>query len=481
MQKKYTYGILVLLAGFFSACSKDFLDQRPDQSTETERAITDLPGLRAAINGVYSLMQNENYYGRTMPLLPDLRSDNGFISVINSNRYRNQDQYIVTANDQYTTDSWNQLYAVVANANMVITKGPRISLLPSAADSTEAKQIVAEAYALRALVFFDIARMFAQPYNYTPGATHMGIPIVTVTNVDSVQSPSRSSMKDTYAQIISDLTAAISGFEGSKSTEFSSGRINIYSAKALLSRILLYKEDWQGAARYAGDVIQSNKYALLPNEKLVSDFKITNNNETVFEIINTAVDNRNTDGLSYMFSQDGYGDVLATNNIYNIYQATDVRRNFLQKGKRSGNGGEDPANIITKYKDVSTFTESIKVMRLAELYLIHAEAAAHLGSTAEAQADLDVVTQRADHNAPPVTATGPALLDAILLERRKELAFEGHRLFDLIRTKRSFTKFLASDKTIPVSWPSTKVILPIPQRELDANPNIRNQQNEGYN
>jgi starch-binding outer membrane protein, SusD/RagB family len=480
MQKKYTYGIMILLAGLLGACSKDFLELKPDQSTETGKAIKDLPGLRAAISGVYSLMQNANYYGRTLPLLPDLRSDNGFISVINTNRYRNQDQYIVTANDVYTTDSWNALYAVVANANMVIMKGPSITLLPSATDSTEAKQIVAEAYAVRAQVFFDLSRMYAQPYNFTPDASHMGIPIVTVTNVDSVQAPSRSSMKDTYAQIISDLTTAIRKFEESRSTVFSSGRINAYSAKALLARVLLYKEDWAGAARQADAVIKSNKYVLLTGDKLVSDFKITGNSETVFEIINTPVDNAGTDGLGYMFNQDGYGDVLATNNVFNIYATGDVRRNFLQRSKRAGSGGENPANVITKYSDVTTFSEGIKVMRLAELYLIRAEALAHLEKAPEAQADLNVVAQRADRNALPVTATGQALLEAILLERRKELAFEGHRLFDLTRTKQSFTKFLASEKTIRVAWPSTKVILPIPQRELDANPNIRNQQNEGY-
>jgi hypothetical protein len=481
MQKSYRYTIIILLTGLLGACSKDFLQLKPDSSTETGRTIRDLPGLRAAISGVYSLMQNENYYGRTMPLLPDLRSDNGFISVINSNRYRNQDQYIVTSNDVYTTDSWNQLFAVIANANMVISKGPHISLLPSVTDSIEAKQIVAEAYALRAQVFFDLSRMYSQPYNYTRDALHMGIPIVTITNVDAVQSPSRSSMKDTYAQIITDLTTAIQQFQESKSTAFTTGRINIYSAKALLSRILLYKEDWVGAATLADQVIKSNKYLLMTNDKLVSDFKITGNNETVFEVINTPIDNIGTDGLGNMFNQDGYGDILASNNVYNIYAPGDVRRNFLTKSKRAGNGGEDPANVISKYNDVTTFSESIKVIRLAELYLIRAEARAHLGEAPGAQADLFVVAQRADRNALPVTVTGQALLDAILLERRKELAFEGHRLFDLIRTKRSFTKYLASDKTIQVVWPSTKVILPIPQRELDANPNIRNQQNEGYN
>ncbi|MEC5144515.1 RagB/SusD family nutrient uptake outer membrane protein [Chitinophaga sp. 212800010-3] len=480
MRKRYTY-LLVLTAGLFGSCAKDFLNQRPDQSTETKNAIKDLPGLRAAINGVYSLMQSENYYGRTVTLLPDLRSDNAFISIINSNRYRNHDQYILTANDQYTADSWNTLYSVVANANMVIAKGPGVSLSPSSTDSVEARKIVAEAYAIRGLALFDIARMFAQPLNYTAGGTHMGIPVVTQVNIDSVQSPSRSNIKDTYVQIVNDFNTAISKFAQSGSTAFTSGRINIYAAMALLSRVLLYREDWAGAAAEAGAVINANQYTLLAGNKLVSDFKITGNSETVFEIVNTPVDNRNTDFISYMFSQDGYGDVLATNDLYNSYTAQDVRRNFLKIGKRAVNGGENPANIITKYSDVSTFTESVKVMRLAEVYLIRAEALAHLERISEAQADLDIVAQRADPAAPPATATGQALLDAILLERRKELAFEGHRLYDLNRTKRSFTKYLASDKTIQVVWPSTKVILPIPQRELDANPNIRNQQNEGYN
>ncbi|MFY0256199.1 RagB/SusD family nutrient uptake outer membrane protein [Chitinophaga sp. 30R24] len=481
MQLKGKYSVMMLLAVLLGACGKGFLKQQPDQSTETNRAIRDLPGLRAAINGVYSLMQSESYYGRTMSLLPDLESDNSFISVINSNRYRNQDQYIVTANDTYTADTWNQLFRVVANANMVIMKGPYVSLLPSLTDSLEAVRIVAEAYAVRALAFFDLARLYAQPYNYTVTATHMGIPIVTVTDINAVQSPSRSNMKDTYTQITRDLTMAIERFQASRNTVFSSGHFNLYATKALLARVLLYKEDWAGAAAFADDVIRSNVYALLPNDKLVSNFKITGNGETVFEVINTTVDNRNTDALSYMFSQDGYGDILATDNLYNIYAPGDVRQNFLKKGKRSGNGGEDPANIITKYSDVTTFTESIKVMRLSELYLIRAEALAHLNREEEARADVNTIAMRSDSSALPVTASGQALLDAILLERCKELAFEGHRLFDLTRTKRSFTKYLASEKNISVVYPSTKVILPIPQRELDANPNIRNQQNEGYN
>ncbi|SKA43098.1 SusD family protein [Chitinophaga eiseniae] len=481
MLQRYKHIAWVLVTALVTGCSKDFLHQDPAAATETRHAIKDLAGLRAAINGVYSLMQNENYYGRTMLLLPDLRGDNEYISVLNSNRYRNLDQYIVTANDTYITDTWNQLYAVVANANMVIQKGPAVALAPSVADSTEAMQIVAEAYAVRGLVFFDIARLYAQAYNYTPDASHMGIPLAIFTDIEEVQSPSRSSVKDTYAQIIRDLRQSIRLFSDSRSTAFSSGRINAYSVKALLARVLLYKGDWEGAEITAGQVISSGKYELLPTDKAVSDFNQAGNSETIFEVINTSVDNRSTDALSAMFNQTAYGDVLATDDLRNVYNEKDVRLGFIKRDKRAGNGGENPANIITKYKDVTTFAESIKVMRLAELYLIRAEALGRLGREGDARQALNSIVLRANPGTAPVTASGKALLDAIALERRKELAFEGHRLFDLARTGTPFVKFLASDRTISVALPGPKIILPIPQRELDANPNIRHQQNEGYN
>ncbi|WP_212004291.1 RagB/SusD family nutrient uptake outer membrane protein [Chitinophaga sp. HK235] len=481
MLQRYKHIAWMLIATLVASCSKDFLNQDPQSATETRHTIKDLAGLQAAINGVYSLMQNENYYGRTMLLLPDLRADNEYVSVVNSNRYRNLDQYIVTANDVYITDAWNLLYRVVANANMVIQKGPSVSLLPFAADSSEAGQIVAEAYALRGLVFFDLVRLYAQAYNYTPDASHMGIPLATTTNIEEVQSPSRSSVKDTYTQIISDLNKAISLFQESKSPAFSSGRLNILSVKALLARVLLYKGDWVAAEAAASFVISTGKYTLLPGDKLVSDFSQTGNSETIFEIINTPTDNLSTDALSYMFSQMGYGDVLATDDIWKIYNEKDARLGFIKRDRRAGTGGENPANIVTKYRDVATFAEGIKVMRLAELYLIRAEALAHLGRDADAQQALNDIVRRANPGAAPVMATGQALLDAIALERRKELAFEGHRLFDLARTGAPFIKYLANNKTISVALPGPKIILPIPQRELDANPNIRHQQNEGYN
>lgn len=483
MFKEYTSRLsAALLTGLFitgiTACSKDFLETKSEQSAEIKNAIKDLPTLRAAVTGVYSLLQSETYYGRTYSLLPDLMSDNEFISVVNSNRYRNQDQYITTANDAAAADTWNQLYAVVANCNLIIQKGPGITLNQVTSDTTEARQLVAEAHSLRAMAFFDLCRFYAQPYNFTANASHWGVPIVTTTDPDNPQSPARNTVQQSYAQIISDLSKASEGF-GSKSTGAHAGRFNLHAARALLSRVMLYKGDWKGADSVASLVIRDGKYKLLERDKLVNDFKLANNGETILEVVNNATDNRGTASLAYFYDQlVGYGDAIASKELYDRYDSADVRKSFMRIGKRTGSGGENPAVLIMKYKDPQT--ENIKLIRLSEIFLIRAEALARLGNTTAAQADVTRIANRADTLVKAITATGDALISAILLEKRKELAFEGHRLFDLTRNKLSFTKYLGGDEKKDITYPADKTIQPIPQRELDANTAIRDQQNKGY-
>src|SRR5690606_35943942 len=145
---------------------------------------------------------------------------------------------------------------------------------------------------------------------------------------------------------------------------------------------------------------------------------------SIFEIINSAIDRPSTDGIGYFFEQAGYGDGLATKDLYDIYSSTDVRKSLIQQGVRPS--AENPAYFVLKYPNgYVTMDDNIKVMRLSEVYLIRAEARAELALTdnsytAGAQADLNVIVQRADLNAADFSQTGPALIDRILVERRKE-------------------------------------------------------------
>ncbi|WP_109697223.1 RagB/SusD family nutrient uptake outer membrane protein [Chitinophaga deserti] len=474
--------IYALLAGtvLLASCSKDFLTLEPRQNTEVSVAIKDLQGMRAAVNGLYSALQSANYYGRTASVLPDLQSDNAHISTNYSNRYSNQDTYTTTANDGMASGLWNSLYITVANANLLIEKGTALQL--PAADTAEQRSILGQAYALRGLAYFDLARYFCQPYNFTADASHMGAPIVlkTATEKAGIVAPPRSTVKQTYDRIIEDLDSAVSKLNRTTSVSVRA-KFNVYAAKALLARVYLYKGEWAKVVPLCTDVLAagSSRYSLIPASTMLGDFLKQNNPEVILEVANTATDNNSTDWLGYFYDQGGYGDMLSTAGLYNIYSATDARRGFITKGSRSS--GENPAYIVGKY--TRKFEENVKLIRLAEIYLTRAEAYAQLGESDKAIADANVVIARADSDPAALldaALTGTPLVEAVLLERRKELAFEGQRLFDLTRYKKDFVKIRRGGNTINVKYPENRTIQPIPQRELDANAGLKGQQNPGY-
>ncbi|RAJ00497.1 SusD-like starch-binding protein associating with outer membrane [Chitinophaga skermanii] len=476
--KKLLY--ICTLSGLFltTACSKDFLDTNPQQNTDADMVIKDIASTRAAINGIYSLMQNLNNYGRTTILLPDIMSDNAFISKKNQNRYLSYDQYITTESESYAAGQWNQLYRVIANTNLLIAKA-EANTYPSS-DSAEVQHIIGEAYALRALAHFNLVRFYALPYNATPTADHLGVPVVTknATSKEGIISPKRNTVKEVYTQIISDFNTAMQrmprtpvGFKASMR-----GKMGYYGTKALLARVQLYREDYVAADSLANDVITKGGFALITRDKLIDDSKKQNSTESIFEIQFNTLDNLGSDALVNIYWQSGsYGDALSTEDLFNAYTATDIRKTFITKGKRSG--GENPAWLVTKYTNNTNFEEPSRVIRLAEVYLIRAEARAHTGKEALALADLNTIAARGDDKLVPYDVVGTALTDAILNERRKELAFEGHRLFDLTRTKKSFTKY-RSATTIAINYPNGRTILPIPQAEMKANTNM--EQNDAY-
>lgn len=478
------YAVLVVMT--VSACKKEFLEIDPQGNTPVSMVVVDLPSTKAAVMGTYGLLQNEAYYGRSMVILPEVLSDNLYISRRNSNRYVSYDQYITTANDGTAASSWNYLYRTVVNANIIISKGEQLVVPES--QTAEMKHLIGEAYTLRALANFDLLRLYALPYNATADASHIGIPVVikSGTSKEDVINPKRNTVKEGYTQVVADLQKAIALLPAAAPVGFSAsnrGRIAHYAAKALLARVYLYMEDWVNAEAMATEVIDIKKYTLLTNANYVSgatNFRTQNNSEGIFEVQYTATNNLSTNSLvAFLLQGASYGDGLATDDLYNKYTATDVRRGFMAKGKRATSGGEDPAVIINKYNNNSTYEEGVKVIRLSEVYLIRAEARAKQpGKDALAAADLDVVAKRADVSKPTTTETGAALQALILLENRKEFAFEGHRLFDLTRNKQSFTKYRTDGITIPIASTSLRTILPIPLAEMNANTNM--DQNEAY-
>ena len=271
-----------------SACSSDFLDIDPEQNVPSENAVVDIKTLQTAVNGVYSKLQSDAYYGRSMYVIPELMADNLYLSSRNTGRYLDFDNFIVNEENTYVEDTWNAIYEVVANATKVIDGGEKLEATTTE-QQNEINQLIGEVYAIRALAHFDLARLFAQPYNFTAAADHLGIPLVN-TSTDENISPSRNTVSEVYAQINSDLNMAISNLTSTNND----GRFTNYAAKALAARVAIYQDNYSNAIKYSSEVIEKGGYSLVSNENYSDIWASEFNSESIFEIINTIADNEGT-------------------------------------------------------------------------------------------------------------------------------------------------------------------------------------------
>jgi hypothetical protein len=472
MMKRYlSFICAALLILLVNGCTKQFLTENPYSSVSASEAIRNTSDMNAAVNGMYAGMRSANLYGRTLPIIGDLMADNIYISSSNSGRYLSQWQYSITISDPFVDGTWADAYTVILRANNIIN-----TVL---ADTTgTVSQLKGQAYAVRALMYFELVRQFAKPY--TVDSTATGVPIIL--RYDPNAKPSRATVSQVYAQILSDLHIAVSQIsDNGQSTAY----INHFGAEALLARVCQFMGNWQSAQNYAADVVTNGGYTLTTSDQLqaywAGTVPRTDGVETIFEIEYDKVDNLFTDALDNFYSQDGYGDALCTNGLYQSYSPTDARQSLIYGGTRAG----DSVWIVNKYPNASNpnGTDNTKVIRLAEVMLILAEAYHQNGNDQAALITLNQLAQDRDPAFSGYTDTGDSLQTDILNERRKELAFEGFRFWDFIRLNLDITREANSQEypgqtplTIPAA--DTRRQMPIPQVETDANPNIV--QNPGY-
>ncbi|WP_299435993.1 RagB/SusD family nutrient uptake outer membrane protein [uncultured Aquimarina sp.] len=467
MQKNIYIIIITLFVFTFIAC-EDTLEQRLSDSVDVNEAIVDINSLNLAANGAYSVFASSNHYNRSVLLLPEIMSDNAFIDAFdNTGRYLDYDSYTVNANDNFVNPLWNNLTSIIANTSIIIQKANEITYPETVQE--DADQYIGEMYALRALAFHNFQLLFAQPYNFTSDASHLGVPIPDfelLGDGGNIQEPSRSTTAEVYTQIVSDLEIAIDLMRA-ESFPF---RMDVYAAKALLARVYLHMENWTEARDMANDVIENSGNGLLTNQEYVASWGLDSNSETLFAIVNNETDNSGTSSIGYFYLT--YKDAFATDNFKNTLNDTDVRKELYP--------ADGSVNLVTKFPRNNVQDDNIQVLRLSEMYLIKAEAHAQLTEEIESREALDLIIQRADPMASPSAESGQALLDKVILERRKELAYEGFRLYDLTRYGITFNKFRQDADPIMITAPEDRTILPIPIDEINVNPNLAGQQNPGY-
>ncbi|MBO6622285.1 MAG: RagB/SusD family nutrient uptake outer membrane protein [Balneola sp.] len=470
IKKLYIVLVAVIITGF--ACKESFLNVNPQQSVADNEAIETIGDYESSVTGVYNWLSDSDYYGRYFILVPDVMSDD-VKQNSQANRAKEYAEYVAFEEHFITQNMWETIYAGIGAANAIINN-PRPEGIPSALDD-ELDQFIGEAYALRGLMYFDLVRLYGQHYCYTADASHLGVPIVLET--DTFSEPERNTVSEVYAQIISDMTEGMNRM-GNSPRNGNTSTLSAWSVKALLARVYLHMGDFPNARIMANDVIENGPYTLVDNAGYAAAWTNDYSSESIFEISMTETDNRGSDALGRMYIEEGYGDYLPSNELYDLIPDGDARQSWFQVDNNLAN--EFAPFRLVKYPSTTGDNNTI-VSRLSEMYLIRAEAAAMNNDDLDAQDDVTTIRQRGLPTEPAVTETGAALMDEIRLERRIELAYEGHRLWDLMRWQENMVRDECTS-TVPaactVNYPNDRFVLPIPANEQDANPNM--QPNPGY-
>jgi hypothetical protein len=443
--KKITYFLMTILA--LTSCVK-VLDVDPSQSISPEEALKDKTGIQRAITGSYSVLQYVGSYGRYQVIVSDLAADN-LDWIATSVDYSEIDANDINAGNSIIDGIWTANYDGINRVNNVLYKLPEIT------DATQAEKDVfeGEALFLRALFHFNLANFFG------------GVPIKTMPTLDlSNVDQAKNSLDEVYLQVIDDLKIAVEKLPAT----VEAGRASAYSATALLARVYLTQFHSTGnpematkAIAMADSVISRGGFILAPN---YADLFNGNNTEPIFQVV---FDAQNYNRLAQNFFP------ISLSGLYIIAPSPDFMTSFdsIDSVRFQNSALTDSLDkpYCFKYRDIVTGTDRVMVLRLAEMYLIKAEALAYTdGNIADIQTNINVIRTRA--GLPNTEAsTIPLLKFAIENERRYEFAFEGQRWQDLVRTKRA----------VPLLGISQEATLfPIPLSEMQTNKKMT--QNDGY-
>lgn len=482
--------ILTVLGIMLLASCEDFLDVKPSYAAAAETSITNANDAKVAINGLMSKMTSSSYYGRNFVIYGDAKG--GDLAVRSQGRGLD---YYYSFNHSATTGTgegfWTQIYHNILQANNIIMN---IEKIEEAGDGTTTlSEYKGQALTARALMYFDIVRLYGKPYNMDKAS--YGVPLV-LEPLDASDQPTRASVEEVYTQIVKDLNDAAPLL----SKSVLKGFLNYYANKALQAKVNLFMDKYTEALAAAEEVILTTKYSLYANDEWVDSWSSEFGSESIFELaIYPAEGDLGSASLGYYLLRLNIVSGAAGWFMASDYflarlgeDPTDIRWGIMDydetSNTRFGSCLKYTGVDLKGDKGSSASAVNVKVIRLSEIYLLAAEAALKLPAPdpAKAATYLNAVRKRAPALAPATDVT--ISMDMIVDERSKELFAEGQRFFDLIRLNRSIEfndDFIDPQVQIPhrtkiIDRTFNKIILPISKTEMNANPAIAEQQNDGY-
>lgn len=491
-----------ILAASLSSCVNDWLDVAPSDGTDADAALTSSSDLDAARTGMYKALKGNSsfvdYYGQQFFVYGDVHAgdDYQYNNIGGSNRasFYYDMNYQTASEFNTSTVSWQSPYVVIGRANRIIAAAEGGKLSDAVEAKAKIEQYAAESKVLRALAHFDLVRIYGKPYTEDQGAS-LGVPLVTGV-LESNAKPARSTVAEVYTQVVKDLTEAISS--NALATETKPGYVSVWGAKAILSRVYLNMGDYANALSVAEDIIKNSGAVLWTRDQYLKAWDASTPNESEFLFrLNVAGsdDNNDLNGIGNLQQRDGYKEMVATKKFVDMLTSDpkDVRNDMFLPAKAEKEVAVYGTNKVFLNKlrgqggDLRNVT-IVPIIRLSEVYLTAAECAFRNNDKTKAVEYLnDLVKNRTTTEASLATVDN-ITLDRILIERRKELIGEGQRYFDALRNNETITRYTSeADK----GWHQTlskeaqsfnrdyfKAIAAIPQAEINANPNIK--QNTGY-
>ena len=495
-----------ILAASLSSCVNDWLDVAPSDGTDADAALTSSSDLAAARTGMYAALKgNSNlvdYYGQQFFVYGDVHAgdDYQYNNLGGSNRASfYYDMNYQTASEFSSSISssnvaWKSPYIVIGRANRIIAAAEGGALSDAAEAKATIDQYAAEAKVLRALAHFDLVRIYGKPYTEDQGAS-LGVPLVTEV-LESNAKPARSTVAEVYTQVVKDLTEAISS--NALATETEPGYVSVWGAKAILSRVYLNMGDYANALSVAEDIIKNSGAALWTRDQYFKAWDASTPNESEFLFrLNVAgsTDSNDLNGIGNLQQREGYKEMVATKKFVDMLTSDpeDVRNEMFLPATAAKEVATYGTNKVYLNKlrgqggNLRNVT-IVPIIRLSEVYLTAAECAFRNNDKTKAVEYLNVLVKNRTTTEASLATVDNITLERILIERRKELIGEGQRYFDALRNNETITRYTSeADK----GWHKTlskdaqsfdrdyfKAIAAIPQAEINANPNIK--QNTGY-
>ncbi|MCT4613550.1 MAG: RagB/SusD family nutrient uptake outer membrane protein [Marinifilaceae bacterium] len=467
--KNLKYIILTISTLINFSCD-DLLDTEPKSSISQEELASSYDAMESYLYSGYIELQKSSYYGRDFIVTADILADNTKIIDDNSDKFENESENKAG----YHIDIWEEAYNIISRMNFVINNTDKLNDYRS---TDENKALLkAQAYFLRALAYFDLSRVYSREPSYQVDDFDLGVPLITkdFEFQKKKEYSARAKTTEVYKLIESDLVNSIKLFNIKDNNSIYLARK--HTAQSLLNRVYLYEEKWEDCYNLGKEIIDNINLELVKAGEYRECFSL--GKESIFELKFQNYQNLINNSLQAIYmeteSGNGYGDIAPTLDILKAMHSRKADRwSLIQRSSKQGK----TVYYQTKYNGYNDVygLDNIALIRLSEIYLNTAEAYAEDKRYDDARKTINILKSMRNIDELPDDYADNKILNEILLERRLELAFEGHRVFDLKRKGYDIRK---EDKEDSLSWDDYRVVAKIPSSEIALNKNLK--QNPKY-